>query len=282
MDLERVAKLRPIDRLVYWIRERETIRQRKEAGEPWPWTDDPILRRYRFCNVIRRDDRVSRWLIRHWYNPYKDHPNMLIACALARFFNRPETLELIGFPETWEPERVKQQLRAYRRQGNTIFNGAYMVRGNDGTDKVSCVVDYTVCPLADNPPPINTDSMRKTWAALVPRRGMGSFMAGQITADLRLALTGQWKDRRVWAPMGPGSRRGLNRVLERRLNHPLNQEAFESYLTELINNLEPKLPRGLTRRMEAIDWQNCLCEFDRYERTLFNQGRPKRIYRVEN
>jgi len=30
-------------------------------------------------------------------------------------------------------------------------------------------------------------------------------------------------------------------------------------------------------RLEAIDYQNCLCEFDKYERAL-QGGRPKRNY----
>jgi hypothetical protein len=34
-----------IDHAVYWITEREAIRKRREAGEPAPWTEDPILRK---------------------------------------------------------------------------------------------------------------------------------------------------------------------------------------------------------------------------------------------
>ena len=33
----------PRGRLVAWTIEREAIRQRKEAGQAWPWTDEPIL-----------------------------------------------------------------------------------------------------------------------------------------------------------------------------------------------------------------------------------------------
>src|SRR5260370_14716331 len=34
------------------------------AGEPCPWTDDPILREFKFCNVFRAADRVSQYMIR--------------------------------------------------------------------------------------------------------------------------------------------------------------------------------------------------------------------------
>ena len=36
--------------LIYWIRERESIRLLKEGGKSKPYTSDEILRDYRFCN----------------------------------------------------------------------------------------------------------------------------------------------------------------------------------------------------------------------------------------
>ncbi len=48
--------------LLYFVHEREFIRLKKIAGSEPPYTDDPILGTYRFCNVRRADDRVSRWL----------------------------------------------------------------------------------------------------------------------------------------------------------------------------------------------------------------------------
>ena len=73
----------PKNRFLYWIKERESIRKKKEAGNPKPWTDDPILQNYRFCNVRRMDDTVSQWLLKNWYEPYFDHPNMLSAAGLS-------------------------------------------------------------------------------------------------------------------------------------------------------------------------------------------------------
>ena len=34
-----------------FVAERERIRLKKDAGQPWPWTDDPILRGYKFCHL---------------------------------------------------------------------------------------------------------------------------------------------------------------------------------------------------------------------------------------
>lgn len=279
----------PLLRLLYWIREREKIRLAREAGKAAPWTDDEILQSYRFCNVRRMDDKVSKWLLDHWYGPHFNHPNMLYACAFARFINRPESLSLITddvfvkfkglFSWSIDWERVKTILRKHRDNGNTVFNGAYMVRGNDGMDKIECVVDYYVKPLREMSKLFDPFHMETTWTNICGSYGMGSFMAGQIVADLRWAFANNWADEaKVWAPMGPGSKRGMNRVHGRDKDAPLSQKEFENELADLTVVLTDADP-DILGRLEAIDLQNCLCEFDKHERTLFEDRRPKQLYR---
>lgn len=274
MNIKDVAKLSPTERFLYWIKERECIRLKKESGKPKPWTDDEILQKYRFCNIRRMDDKVSQWLLKNWYEPFKDHKNMLLACALARFVNSPRSLEAVGFPTRWNPSRIKKILRSVPRP---IFNGAYMIRCNDGIDKVECVVDYDVHPLSKLDIVVSS-RMEETWKNLLPCFGFGSFMAGQIVADLRWGVTGEWRDKLIWAPKGPGSRRGINRLLGRDKKIDIRQSDFERHLSDIISMCIKKLPHVITGRLEAIDYQNCCCEFDKYERTLFEGRRSKSRY----
>ena len=55
-----------LDRYCYWQTERESIRIKKESAvlSP-PWTDDPILQEFKFCQVFREDDRTTRWFRTH-------------------------------------------------------------------------------------------------------------------------------------------------------------------------------------------------------------------------
>jgi hypothetical protein len=266
---------------IYWITERENIRLNRLNGLRKPWTKDPILQQYRFCNVRRMDDRVSQWLYENWYLPNLDldDRNMLLACGLARFINRPDSLEVIGYPHRFDPKSIKRKLREYRDQGNPVFNGAYMVRGNDGMDKIKYVVDYCVSPLKRLLKKIDPSSMRATWEVLKESYGIGSFMAGQIVADLRWGFTGEWFDRETWAPLGPGSLRGMNRLLGNPIKTPMTQVQFENNLLELINRCYESLPKWITDRLEAIDYQNCLCEFDKYQRVSLGEGEPKQRYK---
>lgn len=278
MKTEKVQKLSPFKRFCYWIIERESIRLKKEAGEPKPWTDDTIFQSFRFCNVRRMDDKVSKWLLKNWFEPNFDHKNMLLAISLARFVNKPESLEQIGFPKKWDPKQIKRILRSYKAKGNTVFSTAYMVAGGTGKDKIESVVDH-YCGSLIGLSKLPTESMEEYWKIIYACHGFGSFMAGQVVADLRHAVKGSWDDRNDWAPMGPGSQRGLNRLCNREIRTPWTQEQFLVNLKELRRRAETKLPKEITSRLEMHDWQNCLCETDKFNRVLNGEGRPKQKYK---
>src|SRR3954463_1618933 len=82
----------------YWrfAAERQAMYERRLRGAPAPWTDDSILRSFRFTNVFRASDRVSQYLIReviYRSNPYPDE--ILFRVLLFKFFNKIETWELL-------------------------------------------------------------------------------------------------------------------------------------------------------------------------------------------
>lgn len=293
MKTNDVRKLPPTERFLYWVREREAVRLRKEAGEPRPWTDDEILNTYRFCNVRRMDDRVSRWLLEHWYSldgVFGPADRMLVGAALARHFNNEATLASIRglvfgrAAPAWD--EVKRVVRALKESGVKVFSPAYMVRGIGEVDKTEMVVERVTKPLYLNPPRLDTTSMQRSVEALLPYWGFSTFMAGQVVADLRWVLEGTWADRDRWAPVGPGSARGLARLLHGErwkeaargyVSHPANWLIMfrEHVLGDQVKNIAT----ALTSRMEAMDWQNCLCEWDKYERALWGEGKPKQLYR---
>lgn len=276
MLIKQVKKLSPIKRLLYWISEREKIRIAKEANKPKPWTDDEILSSYRFCNVRRMDDRVSQWLFHNWYTPYKDHHNIVLAVVMARLFNNPQTLEHAGFPKVWRPKALFNML-AFYRQENKLFNAAYIVSTNGiEMDKLEYIINKVLWPLAGYKCHFH-NSMEQEWKALHMFNGIGSFIGGQIVADLRWAVTGQWSDKHTWAPMGPGSKRGMNRLLGRDIKTPIKQDYFCELLQDVYDRVKDDLPQ-IGKRLELIDIQSCLCEYDKMERTLFEGRRPKQLY----
>lgn len=49
----------------YFAYERQNIFWKKLDGKKAPWTDDPILQEYKFCNSYRVNDRVSQYLLKN-------------------------------------------------------------------------------------------------------------------------------------------------------------------------------------------------------------------------
>ena len=51
--------------LLYFVREREAIKIAKDNKYQGVLTVDPILSKYKFTNIRRKDDRVSKWIIKN-------------------------------------------------------------------------------------------------------------------------------------------------------------------------------------------------------------------------
>ena len=80
------------DDLFAFVRERHQIYLRRKAGQTKPWTTDPILQQYRFCNVYRELDTVTKWIRDNWRRPHCDDPDLWFAMVVARLVNWPDTM----------------------------------------------------------------------------------------------------------------------------------------------------------------------------------------------
>lgn len=281
-----------LEHLCHWIFERDAIRMRKEVlKRPKPWTDDVILQRNRFCNVRRMDDKVSRWLLDNWYAPlHKAKQRMLVTAAtLARHINWPDTLQHLQHVKAWsvskwKPDALVATLTDYQAAGHKVFTGAYIINGARGGSKVSQVVH--VADTVWRSVPLVTDSMAAMHETLMQVDGIGSFMAGQIVADLRhTSVLAHATDAYTWAPRGPGSTRGMNRLLGRaKLHAGFTDADWQAHMvalwgTLLHNNVHRLAATVLrSRKCELMDLQNCLCEFDKYMRVLGGEGRARTRY----
>lgn len=279
MLISEVARLEPFEQLVYWIKERKSILLKKNANKPKPWTDDTILQQYRFCNVHREDDKVTRWIADNWRSPRAAQPDLWFAMVVARLFNLPETLAVLSFPVPFLPITMEHQLWARKTRGSNLFNGAYIVSTNGKKmDKVRYLIDLVLLPMWDNKGKIRPrkhDTLAKFHTRLMDYDGMGSFMAGQVVADIKyvepLLHAPDWW---TFAAPGPGSKRGLNRLIGNPKGDAWPKGMWEATLYEVREDL---LKRGI--KLHGQDLQNCLCEFDKYCRVLLNEeGRPKQKY----
>ena len=271
-----------LDILEHWIRKREAVRRAKEAGLPKPWTNDPLLRDYRWCNVRRMDDRVSVALLERWYAPDCDPTTALVAACLARLVNWPDSLMAVtmGVPFALEHlAQAERRLHARAEARPKVFTGAYVVPGAPGESKIATVMRRTQQVLAAAGD-IYQPTMRTTWARLTALDSIGSFLAGQMVADVaHLQAGASWPDRTTWAPWGPGSARGINRLCGRPKDRPVSQEQFERELTALVDVMRPRIAEiWEDRQLGAMDFQSLACEHDKYCRLTLGEGTVRASY----
>ncbi len=276
------------DALWYWIREREAVRVRRVAGLPPPWTADPVIATYRFCNVRREDDLVTRWIDRRVRRPYADHPLLWLMLCLSRQVCWPDTLaELIdggGWPDddgdAWA-DRAVHIMNARRDRGDKVYTGAYMISAPP--TRGACKQDYVVRAVVgglwrarDQLPDWRTATLESTSAWIRARApGWGPFMAYQAVVDMQFTdLLRRAPDVATWAAAGPGTLRGLNRVHGRSVDAPLGQ----GRALDEVRAIYAVVRRETGVELDFSDVPNALCETDKWLRATLGEGRPRARY----
>jgi len=108
------------EQFVWFIRERESIRKKKESGSPPPWTDDPFLQKYKFTNVWRQDDKTTKYIHSVKRDNWLDE---ILWIAWARIINKIETLQELPAPtfltlDEWSEEIINHSI---------LYSDAYIV-----------------------------------------------------------------------------------------------------------------------------------------------------------
>lgn len=249
----------------FWqfVDERMAVHERRAAGAPAPWTDDPVLRGNFFTNCFRELDpgtevavgimsrRSPAW-VRAW--------NLL----LYRRLNREDTWRAIGGFEARPGGR--DLLKALRAVRGPVFTGAHQVNMLQQYPRLGGD------PLARQAAMMRDHDMVRKWAAAMAAcgtakeafhatvdarlPGVGGFLAWQLTLDWRYGDPSQYSDD-VWAPVQAGALAGLTLVYP---GSWANKADTEDALVMLRRHSANT--RGLT--VAAVE--HSLCEYSKYVR----------------
>jgi len=255
--------------LLQFIAEREAVRQRRASGDPPPWTEDKILGDWSFCNVKRECDRVTCWISDNWREPHADDPDLWFAMAVARLVNWPPSLAEIDWPAPFDRDRFVTKLRERAERCEKVWGDAYTINaGAKGVSKADHIANILekLWAARDRLRPRPGEGLVEFHNRLKERDGLSDFYAAQIVADVKYAQLLDASDWMTFAASGPGSRRGLNRVMGRDKDAPWKEENWRIELRNLHRAIKPELERLGLGDLHAQDLQNCLCEFDKYER----------------
>ncbi len=100
----------PVQSFFDYCKKREAVRVKRESGNIYPWSDDPILQKGRFLNVFREDDKVSKSIIKFAEPAKDDLPLLIQALFFSRWCNRDLTIDQLTINDLDNPEALKERL----------------------------------------------------------------------------------------------------------------------------------------------------------------------------
>ena len=279
----------------YWrfAAERQRIFMQRTNGRPGPWTDDPILTEYKFCNTYRASDRVSQYLIRDVIHgesgrglPAED---VFLRIVLFRLFSKERTWQRLEDAtggvrrSTLDTAVLGEVLDRTRREG-AIYTSAFILCAYDAYGHSSKhrnhleLVQRMFAPGGLGGGLARAHDLGEVVTLLAEWPMIGPFMSYQLAVDLN--YSGEFDfDEDDYTVAGPGAIRGLNKVFA----------DFGSYtpsqlIMRMVDRQEEEFDRlGLAfdglfgRRLHAIDCQGLFCETDKYSRAAFPDLKSNRV-----
>jgi len=271
---------------------RQDIFFRRLEGSPPPWTADPILETYKFCNAYRAADRVSQYLIREVIYGGRDSysaEDQILRIVLFRLFSRPHTWELLcsahddvtmdsflagGYGDTLD--------RAFE-SGERIYTPAFILCATPayGYQRKHrnhlALLTEMLRPGGLSHAVANAQSLEALITALREYPLIGPFMAYQIAIDINYSELCDF-DESEYTVAGPGAKRGVAKCFI---------DTSGSTPEEIIADLTARQDEEFARReidfkplfgrpLQAIDIQNLFCELDKYARVAFPELRSNR------
>ncbi len=233
---------------------------------PAPWTEDPILKEYKYTNVYRELDRHSLWEIENIIrNNSLTDKDLIWQICLFRFFNQPLFFEFIRKSEffkgdllpsfgDYDSEIFSRALDMYRETGNNPFTNAYVTNsgacpgakrdwcyGNKIIPHLHSKVDelHKICVKSENPQDL-IDLM-------LTFPGVAKFVAHEFYVSL--CYISKYTNRKFfrwtendWTNVGPGASLGV-RLIFPSLKTDKEQEQGIRWLKEMAPSyLEEHFP----------------------------------------
>lgn len=288
----------------YWkfAFERQRIFFNRLNDDQRPWTEDVILRQYKFTNVYRACDRVSQYLIKDViYNVDENINNLVFRILLFKSFNKIETWELIerhvGYIsyDTYSYNEYVQVLDKAKQVGQSIYSGAYIMasgRSAFGHDKKhQNHLKLLERIISDDVPSKlqNSKTMLDVYNTLLLYPTIGEFLAYQYAIDMNYSTITNFSEKE-FVKAGPGAKDGILKCFD-----DIGEYSYDDIIRMMTDIQEFEFERlNLNfknlwgRELQMIDCQNIFCEVDKYARVAYpefqgisNRTRIKQKYTLE-
>lgn len=317
-DVKPVFKKDRLELLYEYITQRYTIFKRRESGmdyEDWYEGFQPLFREYKFTNIFREDDRVSRWLIKNISNnPKFSIEERFWRTFLFRLYNRNDTAEELNFLDEnlWDRSDednlklveninhdvytrafktlgLKMQLKKYSECIHPRLGPLYFIkslRDSYHSDEIQRLIEWH--PLDKNGNfsyDLTADSLYKWFLQF---KGIGRFFAYQLFVDMTYINECPVSENH-FVVAGPGCIRGLSELVEDWNGYNCEEVLF--YLTDNLeeifrNEIDPNFSckelfsdrKEYDQCFNVMSMENIFCEFKKYLYVRIYDNRTKKYH----
>jgi hypothetical protein len=279
--------------------ERHRVWVRSNRGDERPWTRNPVLHGFFFCNVFRELDRGTAYFHSAVVALARADPRFrtrsvrrrewLGAVAwrsyVYRLVNRIETLEATGFPDRDEASVREFAGRCQRiaDSGAKVFTGAHQTSSLSNLPtylvKSLGIWDASVAALAA------ARSHDERMGALERLPGVSRFFGWQILCDLEESGCFEGAVTTADVQLGPGAVGGLGLIFPGVGNLRNDKGAQVELARVLVTNqmagydmLGLDFPTWNDRCMALKEVEHALCEFLKYDKLASDSSGRKRTY----
>lgn len=270
----------------YWkfAAERQNVFFRRYSQKVWPWTNDPVIKKYKFTNVYRITDRVSQYLVKEViYNEKfsSETEEVFFRIMLFKLFNKIETWETL-LAEIGDISYKNFKVSAYDkvllrrlRAGQAIYSAAYIMPSGKsffGHEKKHTNHLWLIDKMMrENLPQKIEESgkMQKGFELLRSYPSLGDFLAYQYIIDINYSNITNFSESEFVMP-GPGAKSGISKCFSD-LGGLSEVEIIKLMMDRQeieFERLDLKFERIGNRPLQLIDCQNIFCETDKYARIM--------------
>lgn len=293
-----------------FVYDRQSVWHRRVAsGLPAPWTDDVILRNFKFCNVYRELDGGTIEISKYLKQPLSAEQKLFNIVAY-RFFNRRDTIEnLFGgllSEQNFDFKSLEKRFDAKKQEGN-IFSNAYLITAHAYNPEYRPQDKHVQILLMLNDLRFKLKDIIKSLRESSPQDGIkiiaenvpmaGPFLSGQILLDATYAENIVRYTSNDFLIVGPGAHWGLNIICGRTLGKK-EADAECRKLWQMQPQAFAELKRFTGKDWNTVRWQNerycggkylslhdiqnSLCEFRKYWRLKHGENAKRRYYKAQN
>ncbi|KAG8218724.1 hypothetical protein J3R82DRAFT_4393 [Butyriboletus roseoflavus] len=266
--------------------ERHAIDGKRRAGHPPPWTTDPILANYKFCNTFRVLDRVSQYIVTEVIEKGPQRREevtfRILLFSTYTSIRTYETLRENIQPFTWKAYKranYERVLRDLYNRGVSIYTGAYQKPAPElgFAENFMNHLGFLEVLMQELPAQLrDAKYMADVFEYLRTFKSMGDFTAYQLILNLSYSDVVHFSEY-DFVVIGVGSRRGLQRCFRETVPRSVEVEMVRWMLITQYEHFQ-RLGiefKGLGPKclpMMLCDIEHTLCELDKYIRKCTNKS----------